>query len=120
MDDDGYIVHLGRRNELMNAGGFRVSPAEVEQELARHPDVAEVGVSEIAVRDGVSIIAAFIVPLVPFKPGISDDLASFASTCLAAYKRPKKYVIVDALPRTPNGKLKRAELKMAPATNLHE
>ena len=60
MDDAGYVTHLGRRNELMNAGGFRVSPDEVEQELAKHPAVAEAAVAEIAVRDGVSIIAAFI------------------------------------------------------------
>ncbi len=62
MDEDGYVTHVGRRNELMNAGGFRVSPAEVEQELAKHPAVAEAAVVEVAVRDGVSIIAAFIVP----------------------------------------------------------
>jgi acetyl-CoA synthetase len=111
MDGDGYVSHLGRRNELMNAGGFRVSPAEVEQELAKHPDVAEVAVTEIAVRDGVSIIAAFVVMRDRRKSGLVADLASFASTALAAYKRPKEYVIVQALPRTANGKLKRTELK---------
>ncbi|MBI4725600.1 MAG: acyl--CoA ligase, partial [Rhodomicrobium sp.] len=61
MDEDGYIAHLGRRNDLMNAGGFRVSPAEVEQELAKHPGVSEVAVTEVTVRDGVSIIVAFAV-----------------------------------------------------------
>ena len=61
MDEDGYIAHLGRHNDLMNAGGFRVSPAEVEQELAKHPAIAEVAVTEVAVRDGVSIVVAFVV-----------------------------------------------------------
>jgi acetyl-CoA synthetase len=110
MDEDGYVTHLGRRNELMNAGGFRVSPAEVEQELAKHPAVAEAAVAEIAVRDGVSIIAAFIVPRDKARGGIAADLASYAATTLAAYKRPKDYVIVESLPRTPNGKLKRSDL----------
>ena len=110
MDEEGYVTHLGRRNELMNAGGFRVSPAEVEQELAKHPAVAEAAVVEVAVRDGVSIIAAFIVPHDKTRSGIAADLASFAATTLAAYKRPKEYVVVESLPRTPNGKLKRADL----------
>ena len=110
MDDEGYVTHLGRRNELMNAGGFRVSPDEVEQELAKHPAVAEAAVAEIAVRDGVSIIAAFIVPQDRSRSDLAADLAAFAATTLAAYKRPKEYIIVQSLPRTPNGKLKRSDL----------
>jgi acetyl-CoA synthetase len=112
MDEDGYIAHLGRRNELMNAGGFRVSPAEVEQELSKHPNVAEVAVTEIAVRDGVSIIAAFVVPREGAEADLSDNLASLAGRTLAAYKCPREYVIVQSLPRTANGKLKRADLKL--------
>jgi acetyl-CoA synthetase len=111
MDEEGYIAHLGRRNELMNAGGFRVSPAEVEQELAKHPDVAEIAVTEIAIRDGVSIVAAFAVARDGAKGGLAAGLASLASAALAAYKRPKEYVIVQSLPRTANGKLRRAELR---------
>jgi len=110
MDEEGYVAHLGRHNELMNAGGFRVSPAEVEQELAKHPAVAEAAVAEVAVRDGVSIIAAFVVPHDKTRSGIAAELASFAATTLAAYKRPKEYIIIQSLPRTPNGKLKRTDL----------
>ena len=110
MDEEGYVTHLGRRNEFMNAGGLSVSPAEVEQELAKHPAIAEAAVVEIAVRDGVSIIAAFIVPNDKTRSGIAAELASFAATTLAAYKRPKEYVVVDSLPRTANGKLKRTDL----------
>lgn len=109
MDEEGYIAHLGRRNELMNAGGFRVSPVEVEQQLAQHPSVAEAAVAEVAVREGVSIVAAFIV----LSEGAAADrpaLELFAKTRLASYKQPKDYTFVDALPRTANGKLKRSEL----------
>ncbi len=111
MDEEGYIAHFGRRNDLMNAGGFRVSPAEVEQELAKHPAVAEIAVAEATIRDGVSIIAAFVVARDGAGTAIAGELASHASTALAAYKRPKEYVFVDALPKTPNGKIKRGELK---------
>lgn len=117
MDEDGYIRHLGRRNELMNAGGFRVSPFEVEQELAKHPAVAEVAVSEVTVRDGVSIVAAFIVPLDGAQGGLANELEAFASRTLATYKRPKEYVLVEQLPRTANGKVKRGELnRLIPTT----
>ncbi len=110
MDEDGYVTHLGRHNDLMNAGGFRVSPAEVEQELAKHPAVADVAVAEVAVRDGVSIVAAFVV-LHQAKAGAAAELDSFASRTLAAYKRPKEYVVVQSLPKTSNGKIKRSELR---------
>ncbi len=113
MDEDGYIAHLGRHNDLMNAGGFRVSPAEVEQELGKHPGVAEIAVAEIAVRDGVSIIAAFAVPRDGATDGLAESLAAFAATVLAAYKCPKQYVFVPSLPKTPNGKIKRRELRDA-------
>ncbi len=115
MDEEGYIAHLGRHNDLMNAGGFRVSPAEVEHELGKHPAVAEVAVTEVAVRDGVSIIAAFVVARDAGGSALAESLGSFASTVLAAYKCPKEYVFVEALPKTPNGKVKRGDLKSLPS-----
>ncbi len=110
-DEDGYIAHLGRRNDFMNAGGFRVSPLEVEQELARHPLVAEVAAAQVTVREGVSIVAAFVVPREdgPVE-GAAAQLSAHAAVTLAAYKRPKEYVFVQTLPRTSNGKVKRSEL----------
>jgi acyl-coenzyme A synthetase/AMP-(fatty) acid ligase len=109
IDEEGYVTHLGRHNELMNAGGFRVSPLEVEEQLARHPAVAEVAAAEVTVRDGVSIIAAFVVT----KDGSAVDpaaLAQFASERLASYKCPREYRFVTSLPRTANGKVKRRTL----------
>ena len=118
MDEDGYITHLGRHNDLMNAGGFRVSPAEVEQELAKHPAVAEVAVTEAAIREGVSIIAAFVVAHGEERSRLASELATFASRVLAAYKCPREYIFVQALPRTPNGKIKRGDLKGSMPTAL--
>ena len=110
MDEDGYIAHLGRHNELMNTGGFRVSPLEVEQQLSQHPAVSEVAVAEIPLREGVSIIAAFVVA----RGGAECDgaiLREHAKACLASYKQPRDYIFVSALPRTPNGKVKRGDLR---------
>ena len=110
MDAAGYVTHHGRANDIMKAQGYRVSPQEVEAALAEHPGIAEVACAEVAVRADVTVIGAFIVARAGAKLD-SAELESFASERLAAYKRPRVFKFVDALPRTANGKLVRAKLK---------
>lgn len=105
-DPDGYVWHQGRSDDVMNAGGFRVSPAEVESVLADCPGVAEVAVAELAVRPDVSVIAAFVVAQQGQAVGRVTILEHAASR-LAEYKRPREVVFLDRLPRTANGKLQR-------------
>jgi acyl-coenzyme A synthetase/AMP-(fatty) acid ligase len=110
IDADGYVWYHGRADDLMNAGGFRVSPLEVETVLVQHPAVADAGVREWKVSDSSSIVAAFIVP----QPGAGTDEASilaFVRERLAAYKCPRQIWFVPALPRTANGKLIRKALE---------
>ena len=109
MDADGYYWIHGRIDDLMNAGGFRVSPAEVESVLMQHPQVLEAGVREWRVSDTASIIAGFVVPREGMLPE-EDDLLAFARERLAAYKVPKQIWFLPALPRTANGKLIRKAL----------
>ena len=111
-DADGYMVHHGRNDDVMNAMGYRVSPLEVEHCLSQHPAVAEVAVAELAVRDGVSVIAAFVVPRDPDEPNGVDaaPLLAYAHEHLAAYKCPREIIFTDSLPRTPNGKVRRRDL----------
>lgn len=109
IDADGYVTHLGRANEIMKALGYRVSPLEVEAAIGSHPDIAEVACAELKVREGVSVIAAFVVP----RPGCTVDaeaVKAFAAGLLAGYKCPREVRVIDALPRTPNGKVQRARL----------
>ena len=61
VDEDGYVVHHGRADDVMSSMGYRVSPVEVEHCLAQHPAVADVAVTEVAVREGVTLITAFVV-----------------------------------------------------------
>jgi len=106
IDDEGYVWHHGRADDVMNALGYRVSPAEVEAALADHPCVADIGVTEWRAREDLSIIAAFVL----LKEGFAADpagLAAQAEERLASYKRPKAFHFVKALPRSPNGKLQR-------------
>ncbi|MGB3811026.1 MAG: AMP-binding protein [Parvibaculum sp.] len=108
-DADGYLWYHGRADDVMNAMGYRVSPQEVEAALSQHPAIAEVAVTEIHVREDVSVIAAFVI----LKDGQNADKKSvldFADSRLAAYKRPREVFFVDTLPRTANGKITRRAL----------
>lgn len=113
IDADGYVHHHGRADDVITALGYRVSPAEVERVLERHPAIAEVAVTEALVRDGVHVVAAFVVPADPDAPGGLDaaSVLSFAAEHLAAYKCPREIRWVDALPRTANGKIIRRALR---------
>lgn len=110
MDEDGYVTHLGRADDLMNAMGYRVSPMEVEMVLSGHPAVAEVAAAEIEVRPDVHVIGAFVVAREGAAPDAAD-IQRFAAEQLAGYKVPREIVFLDALPRTANGKVRRAELR---------
>ena len=108
-DADGYLWYHGRADDIMNAGGYRVSPLEVEAALAPCPGIAEIAVAEHRVRDHVSVIAAYVVTNEVANLGQADILA-FAASRLAAYKRPKQIFFVPSLPRGANGKLLRRKL----------
>jgi acyl-coenzyme A synthetase/AMP-(fatty) acid ligase len=105
-DDDGWIWHRGRNDDLMNAFGYRVSPLEVEKVLSIHPNVADVAVAERKVADGVAVIAAFVV----LRTDSAADEGALLAHCaehLAAYKRPRAIVFVTEIARTANGKVSR-------------
>ena len=110
IDEDGYITHLGRANDIMKALGYRVAPLEVESVLAQHPSVADVACAEVRVRADVSVIGAFVVLKPGFAPD-SDAIMTFAAERLARYKCPREIAFVSALPRTANGKVRRSELQ---------
>ncbi|MCB9532161.1 MAG: acyl--CoA ligase [Myxococcales bacterium] len=109
-DSDGYIAFAGRDDDVMNSFGYRVSPAEVEAALAAIPGVAECAVGERTVRDGVSLICAYVVGTHASDAAIFEALAS----SLADYKRPRLIIRCAALPKNANGKLLRSALQQLP------
>jgi acyl-coenzyme A synthetase/AMP-(fatty) acid ligase len=109
MRADGAIVARGRADDLLNAGGYRVSPAEIEAVLLDHPGVAEAAAVELPLRPGVSIVAAYFVPTGPAPA--EADLAAHCAARLARYKCPRSFRAVPSLPRGANGKLLRRRLK---------
>ncbi len=115
MESDGRIRFLGRNDDMMNAGGFRVSPVEVENALLQHAAISEVGATDIEVKEDVRLIAAFFVSSEPLS---ESDLRDWCAERLARYKQPRIFVQLDALPKNPNGKLLRKALRDIPR-NTH-
>lgn len=107
MTDEGAVIYRGRADDLMNAGGFRVSPLEVEAAMAPLPGIADCAVTEVEVKPGVRVIAFFYVSDNPIPEA---DLEAHASAHLARWKQPRLWVRVDALPRSANNKLNRRAL----------
>src|SRR6056297_1197652 len=108
MDAGGHITYLGRSDDMMNAGGFRVSPMEVEAVLNTHPGITQAAVTDIEVKQDARLIMAFYTGPEPLT---EEELSRFAADRLAGYKQPRGYYHLDALPTGANGKLLRRELR---------
>jgi long-chain acyl-CoA synthetase len=105
LDDDGYLFLDGRRDDLVITGGVNVYPAEVEAILAEAPGVVDVAVFGVADDQWGERVCAAVVGTAP-----EAVLRDLATARLAPYKRPKSYFLVDDLPRTTTGKLRRRAL----------
>ena len=105
---DGQITYLGRSDDMMNAGGYRVSPIEVETVLATFPGITQVGVAEVEVKADARVIAAFYTAPQPLDEA---ELKAFAEANLARYKQPRAFIHLTELPTNPNGKLLRRALR---------
>ncbi len=109
-DADGYLWFLGRRDDLINTFGYRVSPYEVERVLKDHPDIADCAVTGEEVQPGKVVVAAHVIA----QPGASlsvEAVLAYGRKHLAAYKAPRVAHLVDDLPRTSNGKVLRRALR---------
>jgi benzoate-CoA ligase family protein len=107
---DDYWKFLGRNNDMIKAGGIWVSPAEVENALLQHPSVLEAAV--VGARDdaGLETVVAFCVG----RSGAAidpDELLAHCRSVMAAFKRPRRVVVVDELPKTATGKVQRYALR---------
>jgi malonyl-CoA/methylmalonyl-CoA synthetase len=109
---DGYVTILGRTSvDILKSGGEKISALEIEEALREHPSIADVAV--VGVPDetwGDALVAAVVA-----REGQGDDLAeplvrAWAKQRLTAYKVPKRFVVVDELPRNALGKVVKGEL----------
>ncbi|MEZ5754480.1 MAG: class I adenylate-forming enzyme family protein [Paracoccaceae bacterium] len=118
MSPEGAIFSHGREDDLMNAGGFRVAPQEVEAAMAACPGVEDCAVAEVEVKPGVRVIGCFYVGPAMIKEA---HLAAHAAAHLARWKQPRLFHRLDALPRSANNKLNRRALAgLLPRPDLPE
>ena len=110
VDEEGYLYLVNRAKDLIIVSGFNVFPAEVEEVLASHPAVLEVGVLGVPHPHQGEAVKAYVVA----REGTeidTDELIAYAADYLARYKCPSSVVLVDQLPRNAAGKLIRRELE---------
>jgi long-chain acyl-CoA synthetase len=111
LDEDGYLFIDGRRDDLIISGGVNVYPAEVEAVLVEVDGVAEAAVFGVPDGRWGQRVCAALVPEAGLAPSSRDGLVqavrAHVGGSLAAYKRPKQFEVVEALPRTATGKVQR-------------
>jgi acyl-CoA synthetase (AMP-forming)/AMP-acid ligase II/acyl carrier protein len=112
LDAEGYLFIVGRIKEIINRGGQKVAPAEVEEALLSHPDVVEAAVFSVPHRRLGADVAAAVVLRPDAKVSVKK-LRDFARERLAGFKVPSQIQIVLEIPKGAGGKIKRGELAAA-------
>ena len=106
--DDGSLHVEGRRGDVINTGGEKVWPDDVERQLIQHPDIHDVAVTGLPDNEWGQIVAAFVVSA---RPNLSlDEIRAHCRAQLPGYALPKQLELVEAIPRTSLGKVRRREL----------
>jgi acetyl-CoA synthetase len=112
-DEDGYLWFEGRTDDVIISAGYRIGPFEVESALVSHPAVAEA--AAVAAPDEVrgQVVRAVVVLREEYEPGaeLARELQEHVKETTAPYKYPRVVDFAEALPKTPSGKIKRAELR---------
>lgn len=110
LDEDGYLYLYDRKNDMILSKSENIYPIEVERVLATYPDILDLAVVGLPDNEYGEIVTAFLV----LREGANIDLPviqEFAKNKLASFKIPRRFFIVEEIPRNPSGKILRKELK---------
>ena len=112
-DEDGYLWFEGRTDDVIISAGYRIGPVEVESALVSHPAVAEAAAVAAPDEERGQIVRAVVVLRSGHAPdeALARELQDHVKQRTAPYKYPRLVEFADALPKTPSGKIKRAELR---------
>jgi acetyl-CoA synthetase len=112
-DADGYFWFVGRKDDVISSGGYRIGPGEIEDSLAGHPAVALA--AAIGSPDPIrgEVVKAFVQLRAGVRPTpeLARELQEYVKTRLSAHEYPREIEFVDALPTTTTGKVRRADLR---------
>jgi acyl-CoA synthetase (AMP-forming)/AMP-acid ligase II len=109
VDADGYLFLTGRREEMINRGGEKIAPRQVDEALLEHPAVAEAVTFAVPHPTLGEDVGAAVV-LRPAATALPQEIRQFVMGRLAGFKVPRHVVVVEALPRGATGKVQRGEL----------
>ena len=112
-DKDGYFWFVGRADDVILSGGYRIGPFEVESALLEHPAVAESAVVSSPEEVRGEVVKAFIVLKPGYQPSdkLAKEIQDHTKKVTAPYKYPRKIEFVTSLPKTVSGKIRRMELR---------
>jgi acetyl-CoA synthetase/medium-chain acyl-CoA synthetase len=113
VDADGYFWFVGRADDVILSGGYRIGPFEVESALLEHPSVAESAVVSSPDEVRGEVVKAFIVLKAGYLPSekLMKEIQDHTKKVTAPYKYPRKIEFVSSLPKTVSGKIRRMELR---------
>lgn len=113
LDKAGFVHLHGRKDDMINVGGFNVSPDEIEQVLAEHPAVSEAACIGVPDPRNIAghVVGAYLVPVAGQARAADAELTKWVAARLESYKVPTCYRWVATLPRTASGKLVRRALR---------
>ncbi len=110
VDDDGEWFIVDRVKELIKYKGYQVAPAELEAELLTSPAIADAAVIGVNL-DGEEVPKAYVVRAVEAPDLTSDDVMTYIADRVASYKRIRIVEFIEAIPKSPSGKILRKDLR---------
>ncbi|MGS0897111.1 acyl-CoA synthetase [Burkholderia stagnalis] len=113
LEPDGTVSFIGRADDVITSSGYRIGPFDVESALIEHPAVSEVAVIGVPDPERTEIVKAFVVLSNGHEgtPALVDELTQHVKRRLSAHAYPRAIDFVDALPKTPSGKIQRFVLR---------
>ena len=110
MDSNGYLDITDRKKDMIITGGFNVYPAEIENSLISHPEIAQIAIVGAPDERLGEIAVAFVVPAKQTDP-TESDLIDWARERIANFKVPRRVIFVENLPTNASGKVLKFELR---------
>jgi long-chain acyl-CoA synthetase len=112
LDDDRYLYVVDRKKDMVVSGGVNIYTREIESRLYQHPSVLEAAIVGLADDEWGELVTAVVV-LRPGTEASELELIEFCGETFASYKKPKKILFMDALPKNPSGKVLKRELRQS-------
>ncbi len=113
IDARGLLYIDGRSDDMIVSGGENVFPGEVEERLTTHPGIADAVVIGVPDAEFGQVLHAFVVAATDVETPSDDELRQYVRAGLERYKVPKRFVVLDEIPRNASGKVLRGRLRDA-------